>query len=306
MERNGERNSAGPMEEQPVLHHSSENLPRSDILRQVPSRSAATSYSIHSINRDIPFYANKSTYENGTSNKPFHEHNTRDPVRTRQLGQAQWTANPQKPTNDYEQLSYISRETVNQNRHFLPQENFRQQGCSNSVIGECQPPQAHFSSQLDQTQLTAADNTQSNYDHNDRWNGRHDWTHINGWRVRRDVDKSHFKKDSRSNISPSTETSRPKVTRPEADNSASSQGSQNDFNCNYDYRNTSFTPGGKIVHKQKYDCIIENSKNQSFRVHDPWNFSNKFEDLNREYRSTKEKPHVEILLTSNTTKYETS
>ena len=309
MRNNGKNNSAGSMEERPVLNHSSETIPRNDILHgQAPSRSAAASHSIYFSDRDIPFYPNKNIDKNGISNKPFYEHNAREhnnnPLRVCQVVQTQRTASPQISTNDYGQLSSISQETTNQNRHFLPQENCKRQGYSNSVNVECQPQQAHLYSQPDQTQLPMADNGQSNFDHDYRWNERHDCTYINGCRVRRDVDKSHVKKDSRSNISPSNETSRPRATRPNTENLVSSQGLLHEFNHNY--RNTSFAPGGKTVNTQKYKCIVEDSKNNTFKVRDPWDFSNKLEDLNREYRSTKKKRHVEILLASNSTKHETS
>ena len=306
MQNNGEHNSAGPMGERP-----SENKPCNDILRQVPSQSVETSHSSRSINRDITFHANKNADKNGASNKPSSEHNAREhtnsPVRTRQLEQAQGTVNPQMPINDYGQLSSISQENMNQNRYFLRRYNCRQQDYSNSVNAVYQPQQGHLSSQSDQTQLSAADNKQSNYDHDGRRNERHYWTYVNGCRVRKDVDRSHVKNDSISNISPSSETSRPRATRPKADSSVTSQGLRNEFNYNFDCRNTSFIPGGKTVNEEKYKCVAENSKNHSFRrVHDSWDFSNKLEDLNREYRSTNKKQHLEVLLASNRTKHAAS
>ena len=60
--------------------------------------------------------------------------------------------------------------------------------------------------------------------------------------------------------------------------------------------------------KQKSKDIVKTERNNSSGVHslrdssnewEPWHFSNKVKHLNRKYRSTRNKPHVEILLSSN-------
>ena len=230
-------------------------------------------------NRNTNCYGNESINENGINDKPFYEHNAWEhqnnyPRRTRQLELAQATANSQMPANDYGQLPSMSQETMDRNRYIPPYINDREQSHSNTMLQQLQLP-----SQLHQPQLPVVDNRQSNYDRNGPQNKKSNYKFVNGYKMRIDDEKSTVK-------SRLTENS-VRATRPET---AQSQRHQNEGSYKCDDRNTSYIPKEKTENKQG---------SQSFKLHNPWDFSNKKQDLGRKYRTAEKKLHVEMLLARN-------
>ena len=333
---NGNHNLKSPTEGRSVPnHYSVQDMPRSNIPRDAPPQTLVTSYtnindqnipgnpptqppptvysqkqyfspaaSSHHLNcketkdqslqspqfcnqsrnRNTHCYGNDLINKNEISNKPLNELNTGEyhdnhPGRTRQPELLQGTTNSEIPGSDYDQRSSMSQETMDQNKYISTNRNHRQQGHSNSMNAKYQLQLVQSSPQIHQPQLTTVDKSQSNYDRDGPRNEKSKYKFVNRYKVRPEADKSPVK-------SSLTETS-VRATRPKT---VLSQRHQNERSYSCGDRNTSYVPKEKTENKQR---------SQSFKLHNPWDFSNKEQDRDRKYRSAEKRLHVEILLARN-------
>lgn len=195
MQNNGERNAAKSIEEQSVLHHHSENIPRNNVPRKVPSPTAVTSHA--SIN-------DQDIYRNPPTQGPPSAHS---PNQCFSSVASPHDLNRLETTDPSVQSSQSCSHSRNRNIPRHPDEVISENRISENSFHE------HKKGHPNNYQVRTRQLEQSSYGRDGLRNERNNVIYINGYRVKKNV-----KVDSRSTLS-SPETLRSEVRGPKTENS---------------------------------------------------------------------------------------